>query len=95
MVHTFGLALDHRLAKAPISLEVRLALKAQHTKLAAISVPENLDEATRQIARRAIDQSFVRGFKLVMLIGAALAVAGAIAALALIRNPDIGDPYGK
>jgi EmrB/QacA subfamily drug resistance transporter len=89
MVHTFQHALDQRLANVAISPEARQALKAQQTKLAAISLPQDLDESTRQIANRAIDQSFVHGFKLIMLIGAALAAAGAVTALALIRNPDL------
>ena len=41
MVHCFDHALDQRLAKVHLSPETQQSLQAQHTKLAAISVPEN------------------------------------------------------
>jgi hypothetical protein len=52
-------------------------LQTQRTKLAAIAIPEDQDPATQQLIRRAIDQSFVSGFRVVMVIGAALAIASA------------------
>jgi hypothetical protein len=50
------------------------SLQSQRTKLADISIPDNQDPATRQWIRRAIDESFVSGFRAIMAIGAALAV---------------------
>ena len=63
---------------------VSQSLEAQRTRLAAIAIPEDQDPAMRQVIRRAIDESFVSGFRTIMAIGAALAVASAITALTLI-----------
>jgi EmrB/QacA subfamily drug resistance transporter len=88
MVRSFDHALDRQLANLQLSPETRQSLKAQQTKLAAISLPKDLDETTRQTIDRAIDESFVQGFRLIMSIGAALALAGAVMAFAFIRDPD-------
>jgi len=61
-------------------------LEAQRTRLAAIAVPEDQDPARQQLIRRAIDESFVSGFRTIMAIGAALAVASAITASTLIAT---------
>jgi DNA-binding LacI/PurR family transcriptional regulator len=63
---------------------VSQSLQAQRTKLAAAALPENQDPATRQLIRRAVDESFVSGFRAIMAIGAALAIASAGTALTLI-----------
>ena len=63
-------------------------METQSTKLAAITIPENLDLTTKQLIRQAVDESFVAGFRSVMAIGAALAGASGILTLALIKtNP--------
>ena len=86
MLYIFNERLDQRLAKANMSASASQSLQAQRTKLAAIAIPEDQDAATRQLIRRAIDESFVSGFRAVMSIGAALGVASAITALILIRT---------
>jgi hypothetical protein len=53
----------------------------QSTRLAAINIPESVDLGTQQLIRHAIDESFVSGFRWVMLIGVALAAASAVTAL--------------
>ena len=60
------------------------SLQAQRTKLAAASFPEELDQTTKQLIGRAIAESFVHAFRLIMAIGAALAVVSAIVAWLLI-----------
>jgi hypothetical protein len=60
------------------------SVQRQSTRLAAIDIPENVNPGTQQLIRRAIDESFVSGFRWVMLIGAALAVASAVIALVWI-----------
>ncbi len=88
MIHRFEHTLDRQLANTLLPSPTRESLQAQSIKLAAISVPKNLDPATREIVGRAIDESFVRSFRLIMTIGAGLAATGAITALALIGRPD-------
>src|SRR5213594_3245930 len=77
MLHVFSGALDQRVAQSNLPTSVARSLQMQRTKLAAIAIPEDQDPATRQVTRRAIDESFVSGFRMVMAIGAALAAASA------------------
>jgi EmrB/QacA subfamily drug resistance transporter len=84
MLHVFSGALDQRLAEHKLPSSASRSLPAQRTKLAAIAVPEDQDPATQQLIRRAIDESFVSGFRSIMAIGAVLAVASAVTALTLI-----------
>jgi len=84
MLHVFSGALDQRLAEYKLPSSASRSLQAQRTKLAAIAVPEDQDPATQQLIRRAIDESFVSGFRSIMAIGVALAIASAVTALTLI-----------
>ena len=81
MLHVFKTGLDQRLSSANLPVSVARSLQTQSIKLAAIDVPQNLNAETRQVIRRAIDESFVSGFRWVMVIGAALAGASAVTAL--------------
>ena len=81
MLQVFKTTLDHRLIKANLPSSVAQSIQTQSTRLAAIEIPQNLNAETQQLIRRAIDESFVSGFRWVMVIGAALAAASAITAL--------------
>ena len=85
MLQVFKRAFDRRLAESRLPTSVIQSVETQSTKLAAITIPENLDLATKQLIRQAVDESFVAGFRVVMVIGATLAGASAIIALTLIR----------
>src|SRR5438874_8052694 len=87
MLHVFSGALDQRLAEYKLPSSASRSLQAQRTKLAAIAAPEDQDPATQQLIRRAIDESFVSGFRSIMAIAAALAIASALTALTLIGKP--------
>jgi EmrB/QacA subfamily drug resistance transporter len=93
MIHVFGIGLDHRLMSANLPSSVVQSVQTQSTRLAAIDIPENVNPGTQQLIRRAIDESFVSGFRWVMVIGAALAGAGAVTALFWIGGtPTSGSP---
>src|SRR5881296_3083890 len=81
MLHVFNHALDERVARSNLAPPLSQSLQLQRTKLAAIAIPEDQDPDTRKVIRRSIDESFVSGFRTVMAMGAALAVASAITAL--------------
>jgi EmrB/QacA subfamily drug resistance transporter len=81
MLHVFRTGLDYTLGSANLPASVAQKLQTQSIKLAAIEIPHNLNAETRQTIRRAIDESFLSGFRWVMVIGAALAVASAVTAL--------------
>jgi EmrB/QacA subfamily drug resistance transporter len=88
MLQVFQHALDWRLAESKLPRPVIQSVETQSMKLAAINIPENLDVATKQLIRQAVDQSFVAGFRSVMAIGAALGFASAATALIFIRSDD-------
>jgi hypothetical protein len=81
MLQVFKTNLDWRLSNANLPTSVAKSLQSQSIKLAAIDIPQNVNAETRQVIRRAIDESFVSGFRWVMAIGAALAAASAVTAL--------------
>src|SRR5436190_14510474 len=81
MLHVFKTRVDHRLSTANLPASVGQSLQTQSIKLAAIDIPENLSPRTRQLIHRAIDESFVSGFRWVMVIGATLAAVSALTAL--------------
>src|SRR5215475_11503657 len=68
MLQVFKTRLDHRLTRVNLPASVAQSLQSQSIKLAAIEIPQNLDTETQQMIRRAIDDSFVSGFRYVMLI---------------------------
>ena len=65
---------------------VRQALEAQSSKLAGTQVPPGIEGALRAALSRAIALSFVDAFRLAMVIGAGLALAGALCALFLVEG---------
>jgi MFS family permease len=81
MIHVFKTNLDHRLSTTNLPASVAQSLQTQSIKLAAIDIPENVNPETHQLIRRTIDESFVFGFRWVMVIGATLAAASAVTAL--------------
>ena len=89
MLGVFKSELDGHLSESKIPSPVTESVRAQSTKLAAIAVPKDLEPVTQQLIRRAIDESFISGFRKIMLIGAILAVASAISAFALIGTKKI------
>ncbi len=86
MLDVFKTELDRHLRQQQLPPSISQSLREQSTKLAAIGIPANQDSAAQQLVRRAIDDSFVAGFRSVMLIGAALAVASAVVALIFISS---------
>jgi EmrB/QacA subfamily drug resistance transporter len=84
MLHSFNHSLDRRLAGWKLPASAWQSLQAQRTKLAALSLPQELDEMTQQMIGHSIAESFVDAFRLVMAIGATLAVTGGIVAFLLI-----------
>src|SRR5207237_9069732 len=89
MMQIFKGELDRRVTNSELPPTVVDSIRAQSTNLAAITIPENQDAATQQLIRRAIDESFVSGFRMMMAIGATLAMAAAVTAMTLIRGTEM------
>jgi EmrB/QacA subfamily drug resistance transporter len=86
MFHAFNRCLDDRLAQIKVTPEVRAALDNQRFRLAAAEVPQTTDDQTRLVIDQAIDECFVSGFRQVMMVGAALALASSLTAWLVIRH---------
>jgi EmrB/QacA subfamily drug resistance transporter len=86
LLGVFSGRLDRRLAALDIPAEVRQQVAAQRMKLAGAEVPPQLDPATRAVLAGAIDESFVAGYRVVMLLASGLALASALSAGLLIAG---------
>jgi len=84
MLRTFEPALDRRLSRLALEPPARAALAQQGDKLAGAEIPAEIDPATGKVVRRVIDESFVRGFRVVMGLGALLAIASGLSAWFLV-----------
>ena len=81
---TFSANLDTSLQGLDLPGGVRGELEAAKEDLGAAEVPESVDAETTAQIERAIDGSFVAGFRAVMLVSAGLALASALAAALLV-----------
>src|ERR671917_731296 len=86
MFAAFGANLDDRLETLELSSEARQQLEAEKVKLGAAEAPEGLDPSISTAVERAIDEAFVSGYRAVMLVAAAMALASAISAAVLIEG---------
>ena len=86
MLHAFNQSLDRRTATIDVSAEVRHSLDEQRVKLAAVEPPANLSAETRAAIQQAVADSFVSGFRMVMLMSAGLALASGLSAWAMIEG---------
>jgi hypothetical protein len=85
-VTTFAAGLDSNLNALALPPGVHNALVAQQNKLVGITLPSGLSSATSAAVHNAVSESFVTSFRIIMLIGAALAVASALFSLLLIEG---------
>ena len=84
VVLVFDREMDRRLAATAIPPEVREALDAQRSRLAAIAPPASAGAADQVAIRRTVAAAFVSAFRSVALVAAGLALASAVTAAALI-----------
>jgi hypothetical protein len=83
----FSSSLTSHLSVLPIPAGVQHALIEQQNKLVGIEIPAGLISASTQAAvQRAIAESFITSFRVVMLIASALAVCSSLSSLLLIEG---------
>ncbi|HLH25817.1 MAG TPA: MFS transporter [Chloroflexota bacterium] len=87
----FAVAFDARLAPLPLPPPAREALAGERRKLAGAEVPGSLSADLQAAVRQAIDESYVTGFRVVMLIAAGLAAGSALSAGLLIEDRAVTD----
>jgi EmrB/QacA subfamily drug resistance transporter len=86
LFHSFSNSLDRRLQAIDVPPQIKMDLRNQRAALTAMILPDGLDAEKRSALNNAIAESFVAGFRLVMLISAALAFASAFVAWAFIDS---------
>jgi EmrB/QacA subfamily drug resistance transporter len=80
VVGVFGATLDTRLAELQVPPEIRRALNAEVPKFAEAKVPPQIEGEQRRMLEKVLDESFVRSFRVAMLVAAGLALASALCA---------------
>jgi EmrB/QacA subfamily drug resistance transporter len=86
MFVSFGSSLDDRLAALDLPPEARQQLEDGKVELGAAQAPEGLDAAQSTNVDRAIDEAFVSGYRVVMLVAVAMALASAFSAALLLEG---------
>jgi len=89
----FTSSLESHLATLHLSPAVSQLIDAQRTKLAGITIPTSVSGEAQAALKRAVDESFVSAFRLVALLGAALAVLSALSAWLLVAGKHL-EPAG-
>jgi len=91
MFAVFNRNLASGLSEPGIDSEIRLEIESQREKLAAIEIPQHIESEQRAKIRKTIDESFLAGFRIVMIIASALALlSGVIAWLSIKRTQNPG-----
>jgi len=91
----FSSGLDARVEPLNLSPEARGQLEAEKVDLAGAEVPEGLSGQDAAAVERAVDESFLVGFRLSMYVAAGLALASAVAAAILIEGKGRPDKTGE
>src|SRR5919107_4984807 len=82
----FSANLDARLDSMNLPSEVRSEMEAAKADLGAAEAPEGVDAGMAAHIERAVDESFVAGFRTVMLVCVGLALVSALAAALLVDD---------
>ena len=97
MAAAFAHSLRHSLDGLHLNASVVQQLESNAAKLGSLGAPSGVDSQTASTIRAAIAESFIFGFRLIMLLCAGLAMASAAVAWRKIpsesaaRVPDLGD----
>jgi len=84
ILHTFSHQLTVRLSQSGIDEQLQNSVLEQRVRLAGLEVPKTEDAATEESVKQIVAGSFVSGFRLLMLLSAAMAVASALSSWLLI-----------
>jgi EmrB/QacA subfamily drug resistance transporter len=86
IVHSFNGELDRRLARVDLAPEIRRFIDEQRVRLAGVELPSGIDERARVALKQALNESFVFGFRRVMLTAVGLALMSAFVASTVIEK---------
>jgi EmrB/QacA subfamily drug resistance transporter len=86
MLQAFSSSLDRRLDSLGVDGELRSLIDEQRVKLAGVEIPADMSSSARAELERVVDESFVHGYRLVMVIAACLALLGALTSWLMIKG---------
>ena len=86
ILNAYSSELDRRLSSLSVPDEVRESINAQRGRLAGTELPEAISDDARVELKKAIAESFVYGFRVVMTAAATLALASALTAFMMIEG---------
>jgi EmrB/QacA subfamily drug resistance transporter len=86
MVEAFASHLNNHLAHLSLPAGILLDVQSNETKLAGLTMPAGLSPTANAAIKEAIDEAFVFGFRIVVLICAGLSVASSAVAWLMIRK---------
>ena len=86
MFAVFNASLDGRLEALKLPVGTREQLEVEKIKLSAAEIPAGLDTATAEGVERAIDEAFVSGYRVVMLVAAGMSLASGLSAALLLEG---------
>jgi EmrB/QacA subfamily drug resistance transporter len=86
MFAVFSGSLDGRLRALDLPPEARKQLEEEKIQLGTAEVPQGLDAASTGAVERAIDEAFVSGYRVIMIVVAGMALASAFGAALLIEG---------
>ena len=92
ILHSYNGELDRRLEKLSISPETRTLVDQQRARLAGAELPSSVEDAARMELRKSINESFVFGFRVVMITAVGLALASALSAFVMIEGKGVDEP---
>src|SRR5689334_6210484 len=84
ILHAFSNQLAARLGQLNIDGQLKNSVLEQRVRLAGLEIPAVADAATHESIKQVVAGAFVSGFRVVMLLSAALALASALSAWLLI-----------
>ena len=87
VISTFTTHLNDVISTSSLTQIEQEQILIQSDKLGGIIIPDTFDETTRLLARNAIRESFIFGFRRAMGICTALALIGALVSFVIIHNP--------
>ncbi|MDB6019131.1 MAG: drug resistance transporter, EmrB/QacA subfamily [Pedosphaera sp.] len=91
MLHTFNSSLDRHLSGLALTPETRRAFEQERVKLAGAEIPGDLEPEMRATLKRALNESFVSGFRRVLTVAAVLALMSSVVAGKLIQGKMTND----
>ena len=86
MIYAFRFSLERKLLHISLPAGTLQAIRKDEIRLAGLQVPGNLDPGEASAVQRAIQEAFIFGFRIVMLICAGLSLASAAVARVMIPS---------